>query len=496
MSIDSSKKTISRDEIKFSSLSLVDDFGRVFFYKDKVYRLINKQNKDLCIRFLQSELFRELTTQYLIPETKLSCLEIEEGDLILEHEKLIVSYPHEWPFDMLRDAALTIIKVNSICNQYGYELKDGHFYNILFRGAQPVWVDLGSIQRIKSDSWGAYKEFLNLVVAPLTFMSKNKLFIASRLLENSSDSMRTIPCQGLEDSGLLEIIGEKKGGLYFFKFRNSKIFQTKKKNLLLVIVQKAGVFFTRKILNRKTVTFTYRKEGASNGSIDCFPPYESIAKYLQGLSEPILGSQWQDYHQEYLKGEQITPILRFSRILQIISELPDISTVIDLAANGGYFSQLLMKKFSWKRLIAVDYDANAINSCYKGFKKAKLVNATSLLCNFMDSPDYEGTPLRMKSDLVVALAVTHHLILTSNYPIDTIFEKINSFSNKYVMVEFMPMGLWSSDVENVPSVPAWYSLEWFRNKFTGYFNLFLEEQTERNRILFVGIKKEPEVQFS
>ncbi len=495
MSINSPKEPMSRDEIKFSPLSLVDDFGRVFFYKEKVYRQINKQHKEFCMQFLQSELFRELATRNLIPETKISCLEIEEGDLILEHEKLLVSYPHEWTFDMLRDAALTIIKVNFICNQHGYELKDGHFYNILFRGVQPVWIDLGSIRKVKSGAWSAYKEFLNLVVVPLTFWSKNNLFIASRLLENSSDSMRTIPRQGLEDSGLLEIIRGKKDSPYFFKFRNFKIFQTKKKNLLLIIVEKAGCFFTR-TLNRRTVTFTYQKEVTSNSSIECFPPYESIAEYLQNLSEPSLGSQWQNYHQEYLKEEKITPTCRFNRILEVINELPGISTVIDLAANEGYFSQLLIKKFPWKRLIAVDYDANAINSCYKGFKKEKFENATSLLCNFMDSPDYDGTPARMKSDLVVALAVTHHLILTSNYPIDTILEKINSFSNKYVIVEFMPMGLWSSDFENVSSVPTWYSLEWFRDKFSEYFNLLLEEQTERNRIFFVGVKKEPKLQFS
>jgi hypothetical protein len=96
---------------------------------------------------------------------------------------------------------------------------------------------------------------------------------------------------------------------------------------------------------------------------------------------------------------------------------------------------------------------------------------------------------RFKSEAVLALAVTHHLILTQNYPIEYIFHRIERFSEKYVFIEFMPLGLYSKGV--APKVPNWYSTEWFRNNFSQHFELLLEEQLEANRILFVGKIRSP-----
>ena len=96
----------------------------------------------------------------------------------------------------------------------------------------------------------------------------------------------------------------------------------------------------------------------------------------------------------------------------------------------------------------------------------------------------------MRSDLVVSLAVTHHLILTGNYSLATIFERLSLFSNKYVMVEFMPLGLWSLDHKIEHELPKYYTLDWFRDEFENYFELILEEKLEENRIVFFGKLKQ------
>lgn len=100
-----------------------------------------------------------------------------------------------------------------------------------------------------------------------------------------------------------------------------------------------------------------------------------------------------------------------------------------------------------------------------------------------------------KSDIVVALAITHHLLLTQGFKIDEIFHKINLFSNKYVYIEFMPLGLWGGNINIKPNVPSWYTKEYFEEKFKNHFTLLkkvtleshmIKGKKEAHRILFVG----------
>jgi hypothetical protein len=91
---------------------------------------------------------------------------------------------------------------------------------------------------------------------------------------------------------------------------------------------------------------------------------------------------------------------------------------------------------------------------------------------------------RFRSDVVFALALTHHLLLTQGYDIDEILTYISAYARKYVFVEFMPLGLWSTGQE--VSVPVGYTQEWFRDSFCRFFDLIYEEALRVNNILFVG----------
>ena len=93
----------------------------------------------------------------------------------------------------------------------------------------------------------------------------------------------------------------------------------------------------------------------------------------------------------------------------------------------------------------------------------------------------------MKADVTLALALTHHLILTQKYSISQIFKKISSLSNKYVFIEFMPSGLWAGG--EATKIPEGYTLEWFRNNFKKYFNVIEEKDFGDNRYLFIWKKK-------
>ena len=68
---------------------------------------------------------------------------------LLRHERIpFVSYPYEWPFSMLKDAALLQLELLRRALGEGLTLKDASPYNVQWRGARPVFVDVGSFERL------------------------------------------------------------------------------------------------------------------------------------------------------------------------------------------------------------------------------------------------------------------------------------------------------------------------------------------------------------
>jgi hypothetical protein len=122
--------------------------GRVFLVGSKIIRGIypGKEQRYLDILKLceDNDLFRY----------GIVCTRVAEGDLIpgkgfsmyLEHERVrFITYAHEWPSSMLKDAALFHIGLNILLGQHDLVLSDMHPYNIQFNGVKPVYVDFPKI---------------------------------------------------------------------------------------------------------------------------------------------------------------------------------------------------------------------------------------------------------------------------------------------------------------------------------------------------------------
>lgn len=481
---------IKKNNVEFSSLSMMDDFGRVFFRNGKVFRAIQNDRVDYCTDLINSTMFQELMNKGLLPKTSISDFKLEGHELILEHEKLLVILQHEWSFDMLKDAALAVLEINKICNKHGYELKDAHTLNMLFRGTKPVLADIGSISKMENreiDVWPAYEEFLGSFIIPLLFWEKKMNYITRKLLESNFHRIFTIPAQTIAESGLLKLLTENKNE-YQFKLRSFTITTQTEKSAFLNKLAFKTQSVLKSITGRNTQVFSYKNIAKEYTSLSDYFPANEIQVIIGNTKSPKQDSTWQGYHQKYyFKDNEPEYSPRFLRILELIkSEEIEINSIIDLAGNEGYFCKLINDRTDIKKIILVDYDENALNDAYLNFRKENNRVHTALL-NFMFTPNIEGTAKRLKSDLAIALAVTHHLILSSNFSIDCIFERIKSFSNKYVLVEFMPLGLWATGDEIYPVLPDWYHVDWFRREFGNHFDLIHVEQLEQNRILFFGI---------
>src|SRR5436309_5654915 len=111
----------------------------------------------------QARFFRQALEDGRIVGTE----EVSPG--LLRHERVpFVSYPYEWPFEMLRDAALLQLGLLEEALAEDFILKDGTPYNVQWRGAEPVFVDVGSFERLRSgEPWAGYRQFCMLFLYPL-----------------------------------------------------------------------------------------------------------------------------------------------------------------------------------------------------------------------------------------------------------------------------------------------------------------------------------------
>jgi hypothetical protein len=428
-----------------------DEVGAVFYWEDRVFRAINTKHEENVRNLISSDLYVELTQKKLFPETTISNdIEVEGYSLILEHKKIpCISLPCEWSYNMAKDAALAYLQTFQICIDHGYTLKDGHLHNLAFFNNKPIYFDLGSIIP------GNYKiglyEFYYAALLPLQIWSLGDFYLANLILRDDYLHKRFLPSIPLTDQKVLQSIiplSQKKIPRY------SRLIAS---------------YILRKI---------FRKSVVSESPMTC----ELLMKKVTALEKKKYKTSWSNYHNEYINGAEIESTSRFDRLISIINDL-HLDSMIDLAGNKGVFSLLIADKTNISRVICSDYDEMAIDDLYLYLKHRNNTKIIPILLNFM-YPISNFDFGKVKSDIVVALAVTHHLLLTQKCPIDSVFKKIGQYSNRYVLIEFMPLGLWNGYY--APPIPEWHNLDWFREKFKRHFKLLIEEQTEKNRILFLG----------
>ena len=300
------------------SKSLCDRQGRVFIENNKVYRAIFKDYEQEVMELLNSQMFEALVEMGWFPKTKVTSKKIKGFNLVLKHEKLLASEQTEWSFFNLKEAVLLLLKLEQFLNVYGYQLWDGHLYNILFKNNRPLFVDLGSIQKKKEPSC-FYNEVLYLSIYPLILMSMNERFLARSVL-TYHNYMRIIPAQQIENSEAVQQVVEA-----FFK----------KHKLPYDLNRLYDPDFLEKYLTEpqmeETLWANYQTDFYENQNLDRFKRYALIHRYIQ----------------------------KFARQKRI--------SVLDLAGNQGALLYYLeqKKKGKYTFLTNVDYDESAIEASQK-----------------------------------------------------------------------------------------------------------------------------------
>lgn len=445
--------------IEFNALSNIDDIGRVFTYQGRIMRGIYPKGLPIIKELFSSGLLEELYIRRYIPRTDINT---DEFPLILEHEKIdFVSYYPEWTLSMIKDAGLFVLKLENFLRKRGYRLKDCHPYNLLFNHkGDCIYVDIGSIVPIVDSQGSFWMEFDSFYTYPLKLYARYPDLVSKIIRRSHAWNVRELII--IENGVLSGIL-----------------------NNLLCMKAKLLYRVTNKFAWINEIILKYRKKLLANqkfygkGNWSDYQDLDNLYSVLEC-----------NFEEAFTHG-------RFERYRKVLAYLKEMEpkSVLEFGANGGLFAVAACKFCnSIERYIATDYDNKSIDNLYLFTKNYKnrykyLSNINPLVMDLTCEYNHRNwVPInkRMKSDVIICMAVTHHLILSQGINIREIFKYLKNVCRKYLYIEFMPLGLWEKNEKCSPNVPDWYSLEWFSESMKEYFIIQNVEQLEQNRVLLIG----------
>jgi hypothetical protein len=406
---------------KILGSSFRDPSGFVFFNNNILYRQINKfysQNYELLIK---SGLYEELIQKnLLIPHREVELSRAFDGSIaykvIQPNIVPFVSYPYEWSFSMLKDAALATLEIHKTALKHGMVLKDASMYNIQFINAKPVFIDTLSFEKYEEGSpWIAYQQFCKHLLAPLSLMSfvnielgkLSKIYIDGIPLDLTS---RLLPFKTRLNPGLLMHIHLHAQS----QVRHANDAEKKGNNLEI---------------NR----------GLSK--VGMLSIVDSLQTTIEKLTWKLPKTEWGDYYS--ITNYSDSAMDKKSKQVEELILATKANSVWDLGANTGRFSRLASKHNIFT--VAFDIDPVAVELNYLSCKSNKEQNLLPLVMDLTNpSPDIgfsnnerDALLKRGPAGTVLALALIHHLAISNNLP----FDKIAHFFAKcgeYLVIEFVP----------------------------------------------------------
>jgi ribosomal protein L11 methylase PrmA len=373
--------------------SFRDPDSRVFVDDDVVYRVLSQDGWQDWLALSATPLATDdrLISTEAVELDDLPELTAGPAAGALKHEKVpFVSYPYEWPFSMLKDAALLQLALGRAALQHDLTLKDASAYNVQFKGARPVFVDIGSFERLnEGEPWAGYRQFCMLFLYPLMLQAYRGM-PHHALLRGSLD--------GITPAQARALLSARRRGVFTHVVLHARL--------------------EARYGDAREVRSDLKRAGFGKALLDA--NMRKLEKLVRRLEFKPGRTAWTEYGStNTYSDEEATRKAEFVRQAAARHK----GLVWDLGCNDGTYSRVAAEHAD--SVVAVDADHATVDGLYRALKEEQRTDILPLVMSLTDpSPDVgwrglerarlerRGTP-----DLALALALIHHVVITGNVPV-------------------------------------------------------------------------------
>lgn len=448
-----------------------DPSGFIFQVESIYYRQINQSYAADYSLLMNSGLYDTLVKKGLLiahqelpDHPSISANADQRYTTLLPEQLSTISYPYEWSFQQLRDAALHTLEILNHAIRHGMILKDATPFNIQFREGKPVFIDtLSFVGYDPAVPWIAYRQFCESFLFPLYLehycgMEQRKIQKAYPDGISASLTARLLPWRTRFNFGAL---------LHVHLQNSIRVADGK---------QKKAAFSRQKLLN-------------------ILQHLESIIRGLH--TSTVTHSAWNDYYQKTILSQDY--LHKKEKLFRDFLDGHSFHTALDLGANDGYFSQILSERKETS-ILAIDSDTICIDRLYRTIREKDIRNILPLCIEILHpSPaigfrNRERAPFhdRARTELVVALAVLHHLVLSGNIPLDDVAAYMSELTTGLLIIEFVPLEDPKAQelIRNKSNYHLPYDMNSFEQCFLSYFSIVKKAGVPgTERVLYLMSKK-------
>jgi SAM-dependent methyltransferase len=396
--------------------SFRDPESRVFYAGDAVYRALSPDGLGDFEALEATDLLsdrRVIGTERATDTPPLHGLLVHEPAGVLRHERVpFVSYPYEWTFSMLKDAALVQLDLLLAALEHDLVLKDSTPYNVQFKGARPVFVDVGSFERMREgEPWVGYRQFCMLYLYPLVLQALKKVPFQP-WLRGSLEGITPAQMRGL-----LSFRDRFRRGLFSNVFLHAKLEERYADRPDQVKRE------VQRLFKKELFVANVRKMRRLVERIEWNPPAGVWTAYGERNSYTDADARRKD---DFV-GE--------------VTRSREWELVWDIGCNNGRYSRIAAQ--GAKTVVAFDADQGPVELLYRDLREEGDERILPLAVNLADpSPalgwrgaERKAMPARGTPDLVLALALVHHVAISANVPVKEFVDWLASLRSALV-IEF------------------------------------------------------------
>ncbi len=413
--------------------SFRDRNNRVYRSDTRVLRGVSSEALRNWQDISQETFFRDLVAagKVVVTDDVSSSVDAEHATLrtwegVLAHQLIpFISYPYEWSFGMLKDAALLHLDIIEEAISNGWILKDCSAYNVQWANCKPIFIDIPSFERYaEGDPWRGYRQFCMMFLYPLMLKAYKGIDFGLLLRSN---------LEGIDPVFAAKLLGgptRLRKGVFSHVHLHAKMQERAAKRELAEarrLTESAKGELSKSFRARHSLAMVL-------GTI------QGLRRTVEKMRSPDEQTTWGNYDTDHSYSDASLEAKK--RFVVKHASAAQREMVWDIGCNTGTFSRLC-EPYA-ENVISIDGDAKSIDRLYhheRAREKSKLLPLIVNLSNVSPNQGWRGAERkalekRGRPQLVLCLALIHHMVIAANIPMDEFVSWLHELGGDLI-IEFV-----------------------------------------------------------